>query len=229
VRLYVIEHAAGEHYAVRAYDLSTNTLSGVIVDKREPGEKMQGLPLARTTSVDGSWELTLYRRPSGVPFVHALMTTGLAAFCIDLPRTARIDPARPSSWGVAMRGTDMYLANAETGWIGVIDVPRFKLVRSGSLGAQPSAKAPVRPLAASADGSTLYLARPGGLDAVSSATLAPAAQLSKGRFGSVALGPDGALLYATGAGSTLELDTRTGAVRQLPTGAGLTLLGVTTA
>jgi hypothetical protein len=187
---------------------------------------MQGLPLARASSADGNWELTLYRRPSGVPFVHALMTTALAAFCIDLPRTARVDPANASSWGVAIRGTDMFLANAQTGWIGVIDYARFKLLRSASLGAQ-TAMASTRPLAVGEDGRTLYLARPNGVVPVDSSTLTAGPALTSRAFGSLALGTDGSHLYASGDGSTMALDTKTGAAgATLSTAAGLTLVGV---
>jgi hypothetical protein len=225
--LYVIEHQAAEHYSVRGYDLVKNTLSVPIIDKREPDEKMQGLPLARATSADGGFELTLYRRPSGVPFVHALMTTSLSAFCIDLPAAARIDPASPASWGVATRGPEMFLANARTGWVGVIDYTHFKLVRSTSLGALPSSGATPRPLALSADGATLFLARPNGVVPITSSTLTAGAPLGSRAFGSLALGTDGSMLYASGGGSTLALDTRTGEARDtLPTANGLTLVGV---
>jgi hypothetical protein len=226
-RLYVIQHLAGEHYTVRGYDLIRKKLSVPIIDKREPDEKMQGLPLARASSADGTWELTLYRRPSGVPFVHALMTTSLSAFCIDLPAAARIDPASPASWGVATRGPEMFLANARTGWVGVIDYTHFKLVRSTSLGALPSSGATPRPLALSADGATLYLARPNGVVPITSSTLTAGAPLGSRAFGSLALGTDGSMLYASGGGSTLALDTRTGEARDtLPTANGLTLVGV---
>jgi hypothetical protein len=231
LRLYVIQHLGGEHYTVRSYDLLKRKLGGAIVDKREPNEAMQGLPLARASNADGSWELTLYRRPSGVPFVHALMTTAVAAFCIDLPTAARVDPANPSGFGVATRGTEMYLANAQTGWVGVIgigevDVSRLKVLRSASLGAQP-AIASTRPLAIGRDGSTLYLARPEGIVPIESSTLSPGPVLSPRAFGSLVLGTDGSQLYASGRGSTLALDTKTGATRAtLATSSGLTLVGV---
>ena len=47
---------------------------------------MAGTPMTRTTSADGRWVYTLYQKPSGEPFVHALDTVGGAAYCIDLPR-----------------------------------------------------------------------------------------------------------------------------------------------
>jgi hypothetical protein len=226
-RLYVIQHLAGEHYTVRGYDLVTRQLSAAIIDKRAPDEKMQGLPLARASSADGNWELTLYRRPSGMPFVHALMTTQLAAFCIDLPAAARVDPSNPTSWGVATRGANLYLANARTGWIGVIDYQQFKLVRSASLGAEASTMSSPRPLAVSADGSTLFLARPSGVVPIASASLDAGRPLAQRAFGSLALGTDGSMLYASGGGTTMALDTHTGAASgTLATAGGLTLVGV---
>lgn len=73
-------------YAVRALNLNTRRLySGAIVDRREPDEKMSGIPLRRAESRDGSWAYTLYSRTSKSPFVHALDTSGRRAFCVDLP------------------------------------------------------------------------------------------------------------------------------------------------
>jgi hypothetical protein len=72
-------------YDVRALDVSTGRLfPGAIVDRREPDEKMTGIPMARVGSPDASWAYTLYLRPSGGAFVHALHTTAREAFCIDL-------------------------------------------------------------------------------------------------------------------------------------------------
>jgi DNA-binding beta-propeller fold protein YncE len=155
------------------------------------------------------------------------MTTELAAFCIDLPAAARVDPSNPSSWGVATSGTDLYLANARTGWIGVIDYQQFKLLRSTSLGAEASTMSSPRPLAVSADGSTLYLARPSGVVPVASASLVAGKPLAQRAFGSLALGTDGSMLYASGGGTTMALDTHTGAASStLATAGGLTLVGV---
>ena len=47
---------------------------------------MAGSPVTRTTSADGRWVYTLYQKPSGEQFIHALDTVGAAAYCIDLPR-----------------------------------------------------------------------------------------------------------------------------------------------
>ena len=77
--------AAAQPYAVRAYNWKTKTLyPGAIVDRREPDEKMTGLPMTRTGTASG-WAYTLYSRADKRPFVHALDTVHRRAFCVDLP------------------------------------------------------------------------------------------------------------------------------------------------
>jgi hypothetical protein len=80
-------------YVVLEYDRSTRTLNrvGVKVEfsasgaGHPDGYAMQGLPLARTTSVDGSWAYTLYDSRAH-PFIHALpLGQGAWAACIALP------------------------------------------------------------------------------------------------------------------------------------------------
>jgi hypothetical protein len=89
-KMYLIQYAAAgdlNHYIVRAYDLRTNRLlPGKVADRSEHEKTMAGSPMTRTTSADGRWVYTLYQKPSGEPFVHALDTVGVAAYCIDLPK-----------------------------------------------------------------------------------------------------------------------------------------------
>jgi hypothetical protein len=88
--MYVIQYlgktgAVAQPYAVRAFDWRTRKLlPGAIVDRREPGEKMTGLPMRRVGTPTG-WAYTLYQRPGKKPFVHALDTVHRRAFCVDLP------------------------------------------------------------------------------------------------------------------------------------------------
>jgi hypothetical protein len=86
--MYLIHYRSANdanHYEVRAYDLRARRLvTKPVIDPREPDEKMQGLPITRTTSPDGRWAYTLYQRPSEAPFIHALDTQNRTAACIDL-------------------------------------------------------------------------------------------------------------------------------------------------
>ena len=87
--MYLIQYlgppnAIYQPYAVRAFNWNTLKLYPVaIVDRREPDEKMTGMPLARTGS-PGGWAYTLYSRVKKPPFVHALDTVHRRAFCVDL-------------------------------------------------------------------------------------------------------------------------------------------------
>lgn len=94
--LYLVEHrVAGDasRYRVRSYDMATRRLDPrVIIDPSEPEEReMAGYPIGRATRGDGSWVYTLYQRPAGTAFVHALDTRRATARCIDLPSTGRPD------------------------------------------------------------------------------------------------------------------------------------------
>jgi hypothetical protein len=88
-RLYLVHDLSARgalRYEVRAYDLAhRRLLPQPVVDPREPGEKMLGVAVTRTTSADGRWAYTFYQRPGESPFVHALDARAGAAFCVDLP------------------------------------------------------------------------------------------------------------------------------------------------
>lgn len=86
--LYFIEYVSAEdfnRYRVRAYDLRADRLlAQPVTDKRESETAMQGSPISRVRSKDGSWAYTLYGG-SDKTFIHALDTVHAGAVCIDLP------------------------------------------------------------------------------------------------------------------------------------------------
>jgi len=87
--LYLIQHTSARNitsYSVRVYDFLRHRLQpGAIVDRSEPDERMAGLPVQRVSSADGTRAYTLYQKPTGGFFVHALDTAARTAHCIDLP------------------------------------------------------------------------------------------------------------------------------------------------
>jgi hypothetical protein len=91
--LYVTQYVDRDNasrYVVRAYDLRHGRLlSGRVADKAQASWVMEGFATTRTTSGDGRWVYTLFMRPGGYPFVHALDTVRGVAHCIGLPWTAR--------------------------------------------------------------------------------------------------------------------------------------------
>jgi hypothetical protein len=88
--LFLIQYLPGRvtHYYVRAYDVAQGRLLPQIVfDAREKGEgPMSGQPVTRATGPSGRWIYTLYARPSGALFVHALDSVDRRAYCVDLPK-----------------------------------------------------------------------------------------------------------------------------------------------
>ncbi len=57
--LYLVKYRGrhhSDHYGLRSFDLRTGRLGpDPLVDPRNPGEKMTGLPLTRITSQDGTY------------------------------------------------------------------------------------------------------------------------------------------------------------------------------
>jgi hypothetical protein len=91
--LYLIHFPSSDisRYEVLAYDLPAHRLlAKPVVDPRDH-EPMTGFAINRVMSADGRWAYTLYFRPSGTPFIHALDTAGRRAVCIDLPSGTSAD------------------------------------------------------------------------------------------------------------------------------------------
>ena len=147
--MYLIHYRSvndANHYEVRAYDLQAQRLvTKPVIDPREPDEKMQGLPITRTTSPDGRWAYTLYQRPSEAPFIHALDTQNRTAACIDLDDLTgdEITEARLVLAGETLR------VDGPSGPRALVDTRTFA-VRSPAAAAAPRPVAP--PPAAADDG-----------------------------------------------------------------------------
>ena len=85
-KLYLVEHSGDVTYRVRAYDLvKGRLLREAVIDPRLGGRSMTGVPVTRAHGPGGVWAYTLYQKPGGLPFVHALDTVRGKALCIELP------------------------------------------------------------------------------------------------------------------------------------------------
>jgi hypothetical protein len=90
--LYVIEHRDAANlnaYIVRAYDLARGKLVAEPVVAKGEDTTMSGYPIARAATTRGTWVYTLYWRPDGTTFIHALATVQRRAVCLDLEWVAR--------------------------------------------------------------------------------------------------------------------------------------------
>ena len=126
--VYLIEYTHSEAYNVRALDVASGALyDGVVVDKREAGEPMEGYPATRATTRDGTWAFTLYGRDREPAFVHALGTNDRVAVCIDLPWVV----SRKALMHVrmAMSGSDLVLRDRQ-GRVAVVDTLNGYRVRA---------------------------------------------------------------------------------------------------
>jgi hypothetical protein len=86
--LYLVQYLSKRdpsRYLVRLYDLRRGRmLPEPIIDPREVGDVMRGMPVTRAASPDGRFAYTLYDGAGEHPFIHALDTVGKTARCIDL-------------------------------------------------------------------------------------------------------------------------------------------------
>ena len=142
--LYLIHYPSSDvsKYEVRAYDLSAHRLlTEPVVDPRERDEAMTGFPIGRVMSPDRRWAYTLYFRPSGVPFIHALDTSRRRAVCVDLPSLGD-DNAANAHLGLGPGGTTLRVSGGGLTWA-TIDTRTFKV----SSGADPSATVRLGPVA----------------------------------------------------------------------------------
>jgi len=142
--LYLIHYVSSDvtKYEVLAYDLRAHRLlAKPIVDPRDRGEAMTGFAVDRVMSSDGRWAYTLYVRPSGVPFVHALDTTGRRAVCVDLPSLA--DLAVGNGHLALGPGGASLQVQIDGATVGAINTRTFT-VRTGGA---PAAAAPVESVA----------------------------------------------------------------------------------
>jgi hypothetical protein len=209
-RMFLIEERTGGHYRVRNYDLRRDELlPGVVVDKREPDEAMEGLPVARATPDGQPWVYTLYRKPAG-PFIHALNTDGWA-LCIDLPAAARSDAAAAREWGLvlARESSSLYAANPALGVVVALATGDGAHVRATAHFPRGAIGAPAR-LATSPDARLLYVPTAHGIIELDASTLAVRRTLLPGHQVS-AIVATSHRLYAQD-DSIVTLDAKTGNV-----------------
>ena len=119
---------ANARYNVRAVSLVTGKPVGsAIIDRREPDEQMNGSPWARTRSADGAWAYTLYAKPNGTGFVHALDTATRRAFCVDLPWRSTLQRFSAVRLSLADGGRSLELAKPGGNRLAVVDTTTFKV------------------------------------------------------------------------------------------------------
>jgi hypothetical protein len=129
--LYAIEYlgtGSTPRYNVRSVSLVTGKpFGGAIVDRREPDEEMNGSPWARTRSANGDWAYTLYAKPNGTGFVHALDTSRRRAFCVDLPWRTSLERLSAVRLSLSDGGRSLELAKPGANRLAVVNTTTFKV------------------------------------------------------------------------------------------------------
>ena len=119
---------ANARYNVRSVSLVTGKpVGGAIIDRREPDEEMNGSPWARARSANGAWAYTLYAKPNGTGFVHALDTSRRRAFCVDLPWRTSVERLAAVRLSLADDGRSLELAKRGGNRLAVVDTTTFKV------------------------------------------------------------------------------------------------------
>lgn len=139
--LYLIHYPSADvsRYEVLAYDLPAHRLlPQPVVDPSERDEAMTGFPVSRVMSPGGRWAYTLYFRPSGVPFIHALDTTRHEAMCIDLPSLGNVD-VTSAHLGLAPGGGALQISATGMTWAS-INTRTFKVTAGGGQSAPASTR-----------------------------------------------------------------------------------------
>lgn len=133
--LYLIEYLAAANppsYRVRALDLATGVVSGVVGrDKEPPDEQMSGFRGQQVLAPDGKTLYTLYLRPGGpapAAEVHTLSLSQGWAHCVDLPSSFS-SAASDSALAVAPDGSLLYVLGAAGGRLAEVDTATLQVVR----------------------------------------------------------------------------------------------------
>ncbi len=166
--LFLIQHLPAvnpDHYLIRLYDLSAETLIADPLRSKGADEVMAGLAWDGVASPDGLWLLTLYlstRR--NVAFIHTLDLLNKFPLCIDLPSAGGdFDQLKYYSLTLSPDGLKVYATNAVLGAVAEVDLSQRQVTRmvffEGNRSATDANYDPQSPTARSAvsrDGQKLY-------------------------------------------------------------------------
>ena len=127
-RLFLV-HYLRNGYDLQQYDFASRRL--LPTKLADPDEKMSGVAWGAVATRNARWLLTLYLKPDGTAFVHALDLRSGIAHCIDLPE-AENDFAMHGSYTMSLSPDErtLYMANALIGVVHSVDLRRLRVARS---------------------------------------------------------------------------------------------------
>jgi hypothetical protein len=130
-RLFLIRYGNGG-YNLRLFDVRTNRLSYTpLVEGAAGFEKMIGAAWTSVATRDGAWLLTLYIKPNGGGFIHALDLRRAFGHCLDLPAGfVDADSIRTASLALSPDERRLYVAGPRAGRLLVIDIAGPRIART---------------------------------------------------------------------------------------------------
>jgi hypothetical protein len=124
-RLFLVHWHRTGSYDLQQYDRASGRLSATRLD--EPDEKMTGQAVTAVPTRDGAWLLTLYVKPDGGTFVHALdLRTGIA-HCIDLPLHGDLNSIYATALVLSPDERRLYLASPLVGSVTTVDLEQLSV------------------------------------------------------------------------------------------------------
>lgn len=215
-RIYLIERVTSSDYRVRLFNIGTGRLDpNIVFDKNDGTAAMTGSRVSGVPSPDGHWLYSLYVRPDKSAFIHALSLDGPLAFCLELPGSGYASNPEEFHWALAMSadGSHLYAANGAMGIVADVNTggnssPSItRVVHIGDMHAGPSSGFLAQDVQAkelgaggaalSADGRTLVMSGARGVTWVDTLTMRERShQLDSWNIWSLALSPDGSMVYA---------------------------------
>jgi hypothetical protein len=225
-RIFLIQYLTNAIYHVRFFDVGGGQLDPAIVfDKSEGDDAMTGVRLNGVASPDGQWLYSVYAREHGGAFIHALNLDSAVAFCLDLAGTGFATmTSTEMQWSLSLStdGTHLYAANGALGVVSeVVNPPdgapsltrTVKLtpptasasgVQQGFIQDAEAKEIGVGSSALSPDGQTFVITGDSGVMWLDTASLHVTRRaLSGWKLWSLAVSPDGKLLYAVSSGGVI--------------------------
>ena len=114
-------------YELEQFDLASRRLNPTRLD--DPDEKMSGIAATAITTRDGRWHLTLYVKPDGSSFVHALDLRSGVAHCVDLPLKGDYPVVAATALTMSPNEDRLYLANPLLGRVMTVDMGELEVTR----------------------------------------------------------------------------------------------------
>jgi hypothetical protein len=156
-RLVYLVHWRPTGYTLENVDLATRKRRPTKL--AEPDERMEGVALAAVGTRDGRWLHTLYVKPDGESFVHALDLAVGVGHCIDLPLRGDLVTLGATALTLSPDERRLYLASPLRGRVTTVDLERLWVGRGARFRPVPLARYSVEsPLTAAVSASGRMLA-----------------------------------------------------------------------